>query len=56
MASSNIKDWQMVGFPGIFEKVILIVAHGSIRDLDNCRLVCKTWNVMIMNKFWDMTK
>ena len=62
MASSNINDWQMVGYPGIFEKIILMVTRGSIKDLnicdfheslkdlDNCRLVCKTWNDMIMNK------
>ena len=48
-----MKDWQMVGYPGILEKIILIVAHGSLKDLDNCRLVCRTWNEMIMNMIWE---
>ena len=32
---------------------MLNVAHGSLEDLDNCRLVCRTWNEMIMNKIWE---
>ena len=43
----------MLCHPGIFEKIMLIIGHGSLEDLDNCRLVCKTWNEMIMNKIWE---
>ena len=32
---------------------MLSIAHGSLEDLDNCRLVCRTWNEMIMNKIWE---
>ena len=32
---------------------MLIIAHGSLVDLDNCRLVCRTWNEVIMNMIWE---
>ena len=43
----------MLGYPEIFEEIMLMIAHGSLEDLDNCRLVCRTWNEMIMNKIWE---
>ena len=52
MASSDTQDW-LLRHPGIFEEIMLNVAHGSLEDLDNCRLVCRTWNEMIMNKIWE---
>jgi len=42
-----------VDHPGIFEEIMLMIAHGSLEDLDNCRLVCRIWNEMIMNKIWE---
>ena len=55
MASSDTQNTQdfMLRHPGIFEEIMLIIAHGSLVDLDNCRLVCRTWNEMIMNKIWE---
>ena len=56
MASSNAQDtqeWLMLSHPGIFEEIMLNIAHGSLVDLDNCRLVCRTWNAMIMNMIWE---
>ena len=32
---------------------MLIIAHGSLVDLKRCRLVCRTWNEMIMNMIWE---
>ena len=52
MASSDTQDF-MLRYPGIFEEIMLIIAHGSLVDLDNCRLVCRTWNEMIMNMIWE---
>ena len=43
----------MLRHPVIFEEIMLNIAHGSLKDLDNCRLVCRTWNEMIMNKIWE---
>ena len=43
----------MLHHPGIFEEIMLMIAHGSLEDLDNCRLVCRTWNEMIMYKIWE---
>ena len=43
----------MLGYPEIFEEIMLMIAHQSLEDLDNCRLVCRTWNQMIMNKIWE---
>ena len=55
MASSDTQNTQdfMLRHPGIFEEIMLIIAHGSLEDLDNCRLVCRTWNEMIMNMIWE---
>ena len=55
MATSETQDTQdfMLRHPGIFEKIMLMIAHGSLEDLDNCRLVCRTWNEIIMNKIWE---
>ena len=53
MASSDAQDWLMLCHPVIFEEIMLSIAHGSLKDLDNCRLVCRTWNEMIMNKIWE---
>ena len=53
MASSEKQDWQLVGHPGIFEKIMLMIGLDSLESLDNCRQVCKTWNAMIMNKIWE---
>ena len=47
------QDWLMLRHPVIFEEIMLSIAHGSLEDLDNCRLVCRTWNEMIMNKIWE---
>ena len=43
----------MLRHPVIFEDIMLMIAHGSLEDLDNCRLVCRTWNEIIMNKIWE---
>ena len=43
----------MLCHPVIFEEIMLSIAHGSLEDLDNCRLVCRTWNEMILNKIWE---
>ena len=32
---------------------MLMIAHGSLEDLDKCRLVCRTWYEVIMNKIWE---
>ena len=55
MASSDTQNTQdfMLRYPGIFEEIMLIIAHGSLVDLDNCRLVCRTWNEVIMNMIWE---
>ena len=56
MASSDTQDtqdWLMLRHPVIFEEIMLMIANGSLEDLDNCRLVCRTWNTMIMNMIWE---
>ena len=55
MATSETQDTQdfMLRHPGIFEKIMLMIAHGSLEDLDKCRLVCRIWNTMIMNLIWE---
>ena len=53
MASSETQDWQLVGHPGIFEKIMLMIGLESLESLDNCRQVCRTWNTMLMNKIWE---
>ena len=53
MASSEKQDWQLVGHPGIFEKIMLMIGLDSLETLDNCRQVCRNWNTMIMNKIWE---
>ena len=35
--------------PGIFERIMLMIGLDSLESLDNCRQVCKAWNIMIMN-------
>ena len=32
---------------------MLMIGHSSLESLDRCRLVCRTWNAMIMNKIWE---
>ena len=29
---------------------MLMVGHDSLESLDSCRLVCRSWNAMIVNK------
>ena len=53
MADTQYTQDFMLRHPVIFEEIMLNVAHGSLEDLDNCRLVCRTWNEMIMNKIWE---
>ena len=55
MASSETQDTQdfMLRHPIIFEDIMLMIAHGSLEDLDNCRLVCRTWNEVIINMIWE---
>ena len=53
MASSDTKYWHMMRHPVIFEEIMLMVGLDSLESLDICRLVCRTWNAMIMNKIWE---
>ena len=55
MATSETQDTQdfMLRHPGIFEEIMLMIADGSLESLDNCRLVCRTWNEMIMSMIWE---
>ena len=43
----------MLRCPVIFDEIMLMIAHGSVESLDICRLVCRTWSEMIMNKIWE---
>ena len=43
----------MMRHPVIFEEIMLMIGLDSLESLDNCRLVCKTWNTMIINKIWE---
>ena len=51
--TQDTQDWLMLRHPVIFEEIMLMIAHGSLEDLDKCRLVCRTWNEIIMNKIWE---
>ena len=53
MASSDPQYWHMIRDPVIFEEIMLMVGLDSLESLDSCRLVCKTWNVMIMENIWE---
>ena len=50
---ADTQDWLMLRHPVIFQEIMLMIAHGSLVDLDSCRLVCRTWNEMIMNMIWE---
>ena len=43
----------MLGYEIIFEKIMLMVGLDSLDSLDSCRQVCRSWNIMIMNKIWE---
>ena len=53
MASSNNKNWLLLGHEIIFEKIMLMVGFNSPESLDSCRQVCRSWNIMIMNEIWE---
>ena len=53
MSLQDDKDWLMLRYPGIFEKIMLMIGLDNIYSLDNCRQVCRSRNVMIMNKIWE---
>ena len=47
------QDWVMLHHPGIFEKIMLMIVLDNLESLDNCRQVCRSRNIMIMNKIWE---
>ena len=53
MASSYNLERLMLQHPGIFEEIMLMIGLDSLESLDSCRLVCRTWNTIIMNKIWE---
>ena len=53
LSESDTQDWLMLRHPGIFEKIILMIGLDSLESLDICRVVCRSWNAMIMNKIWE---
>ena len=53
MASSYNLERLMLQHPGIFEEIMLMIGLDNMESLDNCRQVCSTWNIMIMNKIWE---
>ena len=53
MASSYNLERLMLQHPGIFEEIMLMIGLDSLESLDSCRLVCRTWNTMIMNMIWE---
>ena len=52
MTSPYDQVWLMTGHDLIFDKIMLLIGHSSLEDLDRCRLVCKTWNDKIIMKIW----
>ena len=52
MTSTDKQLWHLLGHDLIFEKIMLLIGHSSLEDLDRCRLVCKTWNDKIIMKIW----
>ena len=53
MASPDDQVWLMCGHDLIFDKIMLLIGHSSLEDLDRCRQVCKTWNDRIIMKIWE---
>ena len=45
--SQDNQEWLILRHPIIFETIMLMVGLDS---LDSCRLVCRSWNAMIVNK------
>ena len=53
MTSPDDQVWLMCGHDLIFDKIMLLIGHSSLEDLDRCRQVCKTWNDKIIMKIWE---
>ena len=45
-------DWLLLPEP-ILENIMLMVGLRSLRDLDSCMRVCRTWNDVIRGKIWE---
>ena len=46
-------DWSRSRLPDLtLSKIMLMVGYESIRDLHNCRQVCKRWNGIIVKCIW----
>ena len=53
MTSSENQNWHLTPYPGIFDKIMMMVGLSSLESLHRCRQVCSAWNTMIMRNIWE---